>query len=136
MKGCYLLVIENDTRIVVTVGALGDIFFPEGYYVYAGSAMGGLEQRIARHRKKEKKLRWHIDYLLTHTRLIKVHRIVTGKNVECSLARHLALRLESVPGFGCSDCRCKSHLFYHASRKTIETVMSKTSVAFQDKEIP
>ncbi len=131
-KGCYFLVIENDSPQDIQVGALGGIFFPAGFYVYTGSAMGGLDQRIARHKRRGKKLRWHIDYLLANTRLVDVHKIVTGRNIECILADALARRFESVPGFGCSDCRCKSHVFYHSDKKEIETAISQIIVSFHD----
>ncbi|WP_243670338.1 DUF123 domain-containing protein, partial [Methanoculleus chikugoensis] len=34
----------------------------------------------------------------------------TDRDCECDLAR--AVAGSSVPGFGCSDCACPSHLFY------------------------
>jgi Uri superfamily endonuclease len=47
------------------VGALGEFDFPAGQYLYTGSARRNLEARIARHLRRDKPLRWHIDYLLT-----------------------------------------------------------------------
>ena len=47
----------------------------ETLYVYTGSARGGLEARIARRRRREKRMRWHIDYLLREARIIEVAAI-------------------------------------------------------------
>ncbi|MFP4052091.1 MAG: GIY-YIG nuclease family protein, partial [Thermoplasmata archaeon] len=64
MKGIYTLVIELKEDKVIEVGAIGNIDFDKGYYVYVGSAQNGLEARIERHLSDEKKIHWHIDYLL------------------------------------------------------------------------
>ncbi len=114
MKGVYILVISlgRDTRI--RIGALGNISFRKGFYAYSGSAMGGLEQRIGRHLRKTKKLHWHIDYFLKKAEvrsiLIKETEL---KSDECKAAGMLVKeRSFPVEGFGCSDCKCKSHLFH------------------------
>ena len=62
--GSYILILELKTVDTIAVGHLGAITFAPGIYAYVGSAMAGLEQRISRHLRKEKKLHWHIDYLL------------------------------------------------------------------------
>jgi Uri superfamily endonuclease len=53
-----------------------------------------------------------VDYLLTNPKFTLMYAISAGtKNrLECHLAR--ALGGTSVPGFGCSDCSCSSHLVY------------------------
>ena len=75
--------------------------------------MGGLEARLARHRRRRKRLRWHIDYLLRAAELIDVVTVATCQRVECQRnARIMALADAAVvaPGFGSSDCACSSHL--------------------------
>ncbi len=57
----YQLVIRVPLQIEVTIGKLGLFRFPEGTYVYTGSARRNYEARIARHLRQEKSLRWHID---------------------------------------------------------------------------
>lgn len=82
--------------------------------MYVGSAMGGLAARLARHHRAGKRLHWHIDYLLHDpgTRLLQSLPIAGPVRLECPLAREVAgLAEEAVPRFGCSDCRCPSHLF-------------------------
>jgi len=99
----------------VRIGALGRIKFAQGIYAYVGSAQKGLEKRIARHFScsKEKSIHWHIDYLLAsrHAELAGVLFKKAGKEEECRLAGELGKVGAMVPGFGCSDCRCASHLF-------------------------
>lgn len=96
------------------VGRRGVFFFPAGYYLYVGSARGGLRQRIERHLREEKKLRWHIDYLLPHAQLREVWWTTQEERLECLWSSLLSRLPEThcpVPGFGSSDCRCFSHLF-------------------------
>ena len=116
-RGAYCLCIAVDEDIDVEVGALGMKAFPRGPYVYIGSALNGLEARILRHietsRGLRKVTRWHIDYLLREpeVRIESVHLWVTDERVECTFAEEVSSRGDAVRGFGCSDCRCESHLF-------------------------
>lgn len=115
-SGLYQLVILLRTTRVIRVGEHGRFSFPRGYYVYTGIARRGLESRIARHlRKERKRLRWHIDYLLRRARIVEVKRYRGGHLSECELSR----RAEGLPGsdiiapgFGSSDCGCSTHLFH------------------------
>lgn len=108
----YQLLIDLPRAARVTVGRLGTFRFPAGRYVYTGSARRNLEARIARHLRREKTLRWHIDYLLAApgARVVEVKR---SSRDECELNRRTAGEV-LVPGFGVSDCRagCGSHLKY------------------------
>jgi Uri superfamily endonuclease len=113
LKGVYVLIIQVDKHTGVTVGALGKLTFEKGLYAYVGSAQANLEQRIKRHLAKEKRLFWHIDYLLKDSvaRIVKVLYKQADRIEECNLAKAIGEKGESVDGFGCSDCSCKSHLF-------------------------
>ncbi len=117
--GVYHLIIRLPRAARVRVGRLGLFTFPAGWYVYTGSAMNGLRARIARHRRRRKKLHWHIDYLLRRAEIVEVIEVPTRRRVECARHRHV-LRLPGAqvpaPGFGSSDCRCISHLAYFARR--------------------
>ena len=112
MKGTYLLIVElqKDTRILV--GKQGVIPFKKGCYGYVGSALNGLEQRIERHLRSQKKLHWHIDYLLAHATITQVFIKESSKREECDLAYHFAQTFKMIQGFGCSDCTCRTHLFF------------------------
>jgi endonuclease-3 len=108
---CLLLRLPKAERIRIA-GRQRD--FPAGYYLYVGSAMNGLEARIRRHLCPKKKTHWHIDALTSRTKIHRVFRRSTrSRSAECRLARKLASRQDAreIPGFGCSDCRCTSHLF-------------------------
>ena len=121
MKGVYILKIYLHESMEIKIGALGSLFFRKGFYAYSGSAMGGLEQRIGRHLRKDKKLHWHIDYLLGKAEIKKVFVKETNrKSEECGSATRLE-QSGGVPvnGFGSSDCRCTSHLFYFNAKSGI-----------------
>lgn len=108
----YLLVLYLDRNLLVEVGRLGKIRFQMGSYIYSGSARGGLWGRVKRHLGRPIKKRWHIDHLtsLPISRSVwwRPHR----KNGECIAASILSERYHPIDGFGCSDCRCGSHLFF------------------------
>lgn len=112
MRGTYTLLAQISDDVEVKIGSLGEIDFKPGGYAYVGSALKNMNKRIERHLRKEKNLHWHIDYFLTEARITE---IIYGKGEEkreCSIARMLAKKFSSIEGFGASDCRCKSHMFY------------------------
>jgi endonuclease-3 len=118
-SGVYLLVLSLIRAKRVTVGQLRTIEFALGFYAYVGSAMGpGGFKRVARHLDvsagRNKTHRWHIDHLSAVAEIIGISKIATGDRIECEMARNLALNpvLTGVTGFGSSDCRCCTHLFY------------------------
>jgi len=106
----YQLAITLAVPARVAVGRLGAFEFPAGRYVYTGSARRNLEARIARHLRKEKTLRWHIDYLLAVPQA-HVTCVERSAQLECALNQATAGTV-LIPGFGASDCRagCGSHL--------------------------
>ncbi len=120
MKGSYILLISVDSTRHITVGRRGTIEFKPGFYAYTGSALNSLESRIERHYRTEKKVFWHIDYLLEQAVIIEDFRIESPVKLECTIARSLSQKMESIHGFGCSDCSCSSHLFYHKNEKTMK----------------
>jgi len=120
--GAYHLVIHLAKRTTLRVGRLGQFAFPAGCYVYTGSAMGGLEARLARHRRRRKTLHWHIDYLLRRAELVDVVVIPSERSIECERNRRV-LRMQGAevvaPGFGSSDCRCPAHLAWFRTRPAL-----------------
>jgi Uri superfamily endonuclease len=106
----YQLYILLEREIRLAVGRLGSFDFPAGSYVYTGSAKKNLEARVRRHCSRDKKLRWHIDYLLA-SRHARILRVELSAEEECSLNQAVAGTV-LVPGFGASDCvrGCGSHL--------------------------
>lgn len=110
--GIYILKIKLDHPTTLTYGKKHTAHFPKGYYYYVGSALNNLEARITRHLSQEKKIHWHIDYLLKQATIEHIYYKITSEKEECPLAQQLATKLDSIPHFGSSDCTCKSHLYY------------------------
>lgn len=141
-RGYYFLVIHMPRESYIEVGSLGRLHFAPGYYIYVGSALGGLDQRVSRHLRDDKTLRWHIDYLLQKAQVVdtllfetpdpaaeqalrdKLIRALGGAEAgralaalptECLLALSVADQHNATapaPGFGSSDCHCATHLFF------------------------
>ncbi|MDP2659707.1 MAG: GIY-YIG nuclease family protein [Dehalococcoidia bacterium] len=111
--GAYALLLHLDRQTHLDVGRLGRFAFPSGYYLYLGSALGGLKARLSRHLRRPKTLRWHIDYLTAHAEVVEIWWHSDREKRECAWAA-LTLKLPGanvpVPRFGSSDCRCPSHL--------------------------
>ena len=84
----YQLRIDVKRPVRIRVGRLGRFLFPAGRYVYTGSAKRNLEARIARHLRKEKALRWHIDWLLSAPG-VKVAAVKRSGESECILNQKL-----------------------------------------------
>lgn len=121
----YLLVLflEKDRRI--RVGALGAFDFRAGYYTYAGRALRGLPARVARHFRKKKPLRWHIDYFRKHAEVVEVRAVESREaKAEARLAGALIRKARArmgadaipAPGFGASDSPLPAHLVYWGKR--------------------
>lgn len=109
----YLLAIQVREKHNLQIGHLGVKQFDTGFYYYVGSAKRVLLSRIKRHMRKEKKLFWHIDYLL-HSVFTSIEEIWLSNSIdECELASYLEKKSQSlVSGFGSSYCKCNSHLFF------------------------
>lgn len=112
-RGVYLLLLRVEEPVKIPVPRISSPVLEPGWYVYAGSAKANLEQRIARHLRKRKKLHWHIDHLSRAAASVLALPIRTFHDLECSLAQDIARHADGeVPGFGSSDCSCSSHLFF------------------------
>lgn len=112
-KGLYVAVFYLARDQHILVGRLERVYFRQGIYFYVGSAQRNLSARIERHSRKDKLLRWHIDYLSVRATMLGVIEIPGTRERECEVAGELAELYElAVPGFGASDCRCGGHLFY------------------------
>ena len=120
-KGSYILLINFPAHHNIVVGKLGKIHFNSGWYAYVGSAMGGFRKRLPRYLNKVERLHWHIDYLLELAPARRILVYATNERLECRIAGMLREVLESVPGFGCSDCLCKSHLFYSPTYRKLKS---------------
>ena len=135
MKGVYGLIIMVPHQIKVHIGALGEICFLEGFYVYVGSARGkstSIENRLSRHFRKEKRVHWHIDYLLDADVTVKEAIFSeSDERLECLVAKTLAARKKGNWGpkkFGASDCKsgCESHLIHFGSNVDVKRVLGES----------
>jgi len=122
MKGSYILLVELKENKNIQIGKLGNVTFEKGFYVYAGSALNGLEQRVNRHLRNNKKKHWHIDYLLTHGKIVDIFYKENDAKEECNFAKKFEEKLTHTPNFGCSDCNCGSHLFF-GLKNEIKTII-------------
>lgn len=114
MKGTYCLII-NCRGTERRIGSLGTVRFPPGFYVYVGSGFSSLEARIKRHLSSEKRRRWHIDHFLDGADVECVLCTTDKRRLECAVSEKLHGK-KSVRGFGCSDCKCKSHLHHFKNK--------------------
>ncbi len=117
LPGTYALIFSAYRKSQLKIGKLGTLQLKPGFYIYVGSAFGpgGIKARIAHHCKKPARLHWHLDYLASLLKLTEIWYTYDPIHREHQWAKTIAsTRGASVPlsGFGASDCRCKSHLFY------------------------
>jgi sugar fermentation stimulation protein A len=114
-RGLYLLVLRLKKGQKIKAGKLPEAYFNSGCYLYVGRAKRGLKKRLNRHLRKDKKLFWHIDYLLRKAEVVDIW-IKLNSYDECRIVRQIRKFIENsvVPQkkFGASDCRCPSHLLY------------------------
>jgi len=110
-EGSYVLIIEMEKDKKIEIGKLGVLSFEKGYYAYVGSAMNGLDVRINRHMRQDKKKHWHIDYLLEEA-VVRQVLCIEGEKKECTIASEMEGIFDGITNFGSSDCRCNTHLFH------------------------
>ena len=113
--------LESSKAKTIRVGRLGKLSVHPGFYVYVGSAFGpgGVEARVGRHRGRARNRHWHIDYLRSVTRLTDVwftHDPDRREHDWASVVERKMGGVAPLPGFGASDCGCRSHLYYFRSR--------------------
>jgi Uri superfamily endonuclease len=124
----YVLLIMLPKDQQISVGAKGNIPLLGGAYLYVGSARKSWEKRVARHCRKDKKKRWHIDYILDSEGSAVQEVWVSQENWECTTCKTLADLPETevpAPGIGSSDCRCPAHFLmaktgFSAVRENLE----------------
>jgi sugar fermentation stimulation protein A len=117
-RGSYLVVLEvtGDDDATIDTGALGPVRYRPGHYVYVGSAMAALSKRLERHRRRRKRLHWHVDHLRDRARFVEGLAIRASDRLECALAAAVRAGADwTIPRFGATDCGCGGHLFGFAS---------------------
>lgn len=110
--GLYLAVLELEAATTIEIGALGTFDFKPGFYTYIGSAQTGLAKRMRRHKRKRKRMHWHIDYLRDAVDAVKTFAI-RGATDESALADDVAQLGTRYPkNFGATDCPDDGHLVH------------------------
>lgn len=114
--GTYALILRSDARTRVQIGRWRPIDVEPGYYVYVGSAFGpgGVRARVLRHCRGAKVKHWHIDFLREFAHPLGAWYSHEPEHLEHRWAQILydIPGFSPVQGFGCSDCRCFSHLYH------------------------
>ncbi len=123
LKGSYALLTHLKEDEEMRIGSLDKIEFSKGYYAYIGSALNGIEGRVRRHKRAEKKMHWHIDYFLKKANISSAYYIESKKPIECNIACIFSKEFEGITKFGSSDCECESHLFYGNRKELINLAM-------------
>ncbi len=133
-----MLLIELNKGREIRYGSLQQQF-RKGYYVYIGSAMNHLRQRVHRHigykdgfmeNKSGKRVEhWHIDRLLVYGNIKMVLLLPNTKKIEEEISGMVSRFFRAVPSFGATDCeKVDSNLyclrtvedFYFITRKALE----------------
>ena len=106
--------------------------FKKGCYGYMGSALNGLEQRVRRHLSTQKKLHWHVDYLLASC---ENHPGVRQRKHTEGGMRHLRTPskkpFDACLGSDAATVTCQSHLFFGPAE-----TMTQTATSLQMKPYP
>jgi len=112
-SGAYLVVIGLAYALALS-GRFDGRCLHAGAYVYCGSAHGpgGIRARVARHMRRDKALRWHVDQATSVA--VRLNAAGFSGTNECDLVRALSASGDfgyPLSGFGSSDCRsCTAHL--------------------------
>ena len=105
--GTYVLILKVNDNILLRHWEI-----KKGFFAYVGSAKNGLSKRLSRHLKKEKKLFWHIDYLLDKKE-VEIYKIyISKREIEKAVAKIFERLYYPILGFGNGDNKSvKGHLF-------------------------
>jgi Uri superfamily endonuclease len=125
--GTYALVLLSRSNDLIRIGKLGMLHVQPGFYVYFGSALGpgGVRGRLAHHLQLSSRPHWHIDYLRAHTTIEEIWCCLGRRRREHMWAQKLGrLPDAEVPlaGFGATDCRCESHLYFFRKRPSARSI--------------
>lgn len=129
--GTYIVVLRSHQAKQIQIGKLAQFDIKKGYYLYIGSAMGagGVAARLKHHRTISKRPHWHLDYLRAESTFEAAYALYSPQRKECEWARIMATTEavdEPMKGFGSSDCRCNTHLFYFSSKLKAVRAIEKT----------
>ncbi len=116
------------------IGRLGSLELLPGCYVYVGSALGpgGVRARVNRHSRGGGPRHWHLDHLLPAVELEEVWYTHDAERRECVWSEvfpRMSGASVPLPGFGASDCRCRSHLVFFESAPALNSFRRRVHAA-------
>ena len=137
VPGTYTLILSSSVGKPVNIGKLGTLLLKPGFYVYVGSAFGpgGLTARTNHHLRYSRRPHWHIDYLVPALRLYEIwytHDSARREHQWAEIHANSREALIPLPGFGSSDCSCRSHLFFYPSHPSGNHFRRKIRAKFVD----
>ena len=135
LPGTYSLIFLSAIEKPISIGKLGTLALAPGFYVYIGSAFGpgGLKARIKHHRNPTSRRHWHIDYLapiLTLSEIWHTNDQIHREHHWAEIHSQTKGAVQPLPGFGSSDCRCLSHLFYYQRKPSGHNFRRKIRAKF------
>ncbi|WP_324736155.1 DUF123 domain-containing protein [Thermococcus sp. SY098] len=137
MRGSYFLVVKVERDIIVRTKRK-EFPLKAGYYVYVGSAMNSLEKRVERHFRKDKNLHWHVDFLLKESELLRAYLIPSDAKIEEKLSMEVSKFGKPIKGFGASDLRIGSNLYYFKDEpdKILTSILRKLGLKWKSVKSP
>lgn len=139
-KGTYALVMFLHAKRTITIGKLGPFVFDPGWYVYIGSAFGsgGLRARTNHHKRRKRRLFWHVDYLREIVPIAEIWFSYGPRVAEHDWAQLIAKMCGAVipvRGFGSQGCKegCVSHLIRFTNRPDVALFRREVSRRFPDR---
>jgi Uri superfamily endonuclease len=132
--GTYALILHCLKKQSIAIGALGKMNLRRGYYVYVGSAFGpgGVFARIQHHCRISNSFHWHMDYLRPAAEITEVWVSYDPMKREHEWAG-IFMEIHGVQlpfrGFGSSDCKCDSHLFFFNTRPAVKMFRTRVEQA-------
>jgi Uri superfamily endonuclease len=138
-SGTYALFLVCGSVQEIQVGRLGRLRTKRGYYAYIGSAFGpgGISARVAHHSRLASRRHWHIDYLRQITRPLScwyTHDSIRREHEWAACVAALPQAAIPLVGFGCSDCRCQSHLIWFPSPPPCRSFRETLGIALSDHD--
>ncbi|MDH3691419.1 MAG: GIY-YIG nuclease family protein [Gammaproteobacteria bacterium] len=136
--GTYILLARCVSKHIIRIGKIGTLRTQTGYYAYVGSAFGpgGVRARLAHHTRVSHRRHWHMDYLRPVVQIEAAWCSFDPKQQEHQWAE-LCSRLPNshapLNGFGSSDCKCDTHLFFFSDAPSFELFRNLLSQATAGK---
>ncbi|MDP8003317.1 MAG: GIY-YIG nuclease family protein [Caldisphaera sp.] len=127
-KGLYIIGFQIVNRIKFNINK--KLYkLDNGFVIYVGSAGNGLRDRLKRHLLKNKRIKWHIDYLSSSIDSLPIFIFYVKGNYgvikEDNLASLLKKSFTNIGMLGSTDSK-EPHLFYSDNEQKILEFLLKT----------